>query len=263
METTDMAERIWDKFLTERDKAVFAASGYGARGGFGKRPALLVIDVNWAFCSEKSEPILETIKRWRNSCGEDAWEAMPHLERLIDKARDREIPVIYTTGVRRDDNWDAGSWSWKNNRSKEDKSVATNRNGNEIVSDIAPAPQDIVIYKQKPSGFFGTNMAAYLTLLGCDSVIVTGTTTSGCVRATVLDAFSLNYRVAIAEEGCFDRSQASHAINLCDMNAKYADVIKTEEILAFFDTVDRGQYNLPAGSKVSVPKLMPALAASA
>jgi hypothetical protein len=70
-------------------------------------------------------------------------------------------------------------------------------------------------------------MASYLTLLGCDSVIVTGTTTSGCVRATVLDAFSLNYRIALAEEGCFDRSQASHAINLCDMNAKYADVVKT------------------------------------
>ena len=90
--------------------------------------------------------------------------------------------------------------------------------------------------KQKPSGFFGTNMASYLTLLGCDSVIVTGTTTSGCVRATVLDAFSLNYRIALAEEGCFDRSQASHAINLCDMNAKYADVVKTSEVLAFFDS---------------------------
>ena len=94
-----------------------------------------------------------------------------------------------------------------------------------------------MIYKQKPSGFFGTNMTSYLTLLGCDSVIVTGTTTSGCVRATVLDAFSLNYRISLAEEGCFDRSQASHAINLCDMNAKYADVVKTSEVLEFFDTL--------------------------
>ena len=102
--------------------------------------------------------------------------------------------------------------------------------------------------KQKPSGFFGTNMASYLTLLGCDSVIVTGTTTSGCVRATVLDAFSLNYRIALAEEGCFDRSQASHAINLCDMNAKYADVVKTDEVLAFFDTLPSGMYELPSGN---------------
>src|SRR5206468_12020615 len=110
----------------------------------------------------------------------------------------------------------------------------------EIVAEIAPAPQDIVVYKQKPSGFFGTNMTAYLTLLGCDSVIVAGTTTSGCVRASVLDAFSLNYRVAIAEEGCFDRSQASHAINLCDMNAKYADVMKTSEVLTFLDGLEPG-----------------------
>lgn len=254
-----MTEHIWDRFLTERDKAVFAASGYGARGGFGKKPALIVIDVNWAFCSEGPEPILEAIKRWRNSCGEDAWEAMPYLEALIDKARDREIPVIYTTGVRRSDNWDSGSWAWKNNRSAEDQAekVATNLDGNAIVSAIAPGPRDIVVYKQKPSGFFGTNLASYLTLLGCDSVIITGTTTSGCVRATVLDAFSLNYRVAVVEEGCFDRSQASHAINLCDMNAKYADVVKTAEVLSFFETIEKGQYNLPAGAAVSVPDLDP------
>jgi maleamate amidohydrolase len=77
-----MSEPIWNKFLTERDQAVFAASGYGRRGGFGKRPALLVIDVNYAFCDERPVPILESIKRWRNSCGEDAWIAMPYLKSL-------------------------------------------------------------------------------------------------------------------------------------------------------------------------------------
>lgn len=105
-----------------------------------------------------------------------------------------------------------------------------------------------MVLKQKPSGFFGTNMASYLTLLGCDSVIITGTTTSGCVRATVLDAFSLNYHVALVEEGCFDRSQASHAVNLCDMNAKYADVVKTSEVVAFLDSLPSGMYELPKGS---------------
>jgi len=97
-------------------------------------------------------------------------------------------------------------------------------------------------------------MTSYLTLLGCDSVIVTGTTTSGCVRATVLDAFSLNYRISLAEEGCFDRSQASHAINLCDMNAKYADVVKTSEVLTFFDSLPGGMFDLPKGSAAPVPK---------
>ena len=245
-----MTEPIWNQFLTERDKAVFATSGYGARQGFGKRPALVIIDVNYAFCGDKPEPILESIKKWRNSCGADAWVALPFIRVLIDKAREKGLPVIYTTGVRRGDLWDSGSWAWKNNRSAEDaanKTVISNLDGNEIMAEIAPGPRDIVIYKQKPSGFFGTNLASYLTLLHCDSVIMTGTTTSGCVRATVLDAFSLNYRIALAEEGCFDRSQASHAINLCDMNAKYADVVKTDEVLAFFDTLPSGMYELPSG----------------
>jgi nicotinamidase-related amidase len=244
-----MSEPIWNKFLTERDKAVFAASGYAAPGGFGKRPALLVIDVSWAFCGEKSEPILQSIKKWRNSCGEDAWVAMPYIKSLIDKCHAKGVPVIYTTGVRREDNWDSGSWLWKNSRGDEDRtSIVSNLDGNEIVADIKPGPQDIVVLKQKPSGFFGSNLASYLNLLRCDSVIVTGTTTSGCVRASVIDAFSLNYRVAIAEEGCFDRSQASHAINLCDMNAKYADVVKTADALKFLDSLPSGMFDLPKGA---------------
>jgi nicotinamidase-related amidase len=258
-----MAERIWDKFLTERDKEVFAAAGYGARGGFGERPAVVVVDVSWAFCGDKPEPIMESIKRWRNSCGEDAWVSIGYIAKLVEKARDKGVPVIYTTGFRRDDNWDTGSWGWKNSRNAEDRTVISNdgRDGNEIVSAIAPGPKDIMIYKQKPSGFFGTNLASYLTLLGCDSIVVVGTTTSGCVRGTVIDAFSLNYRVAVAEEGCFDRSEASHAINLCDMNAKYADVIPTSEVLAFFDTLPAGLFNLPRGSEVRVPSLTPRMAA--
>jgi nicotinamidase-related amidase len=130
----------------------------------------------------------------------------------------------------------------------------TNIDGNEIMAEIAPASRDIVVHKQKPSGFFGTNMASYLQLLGADSVIVTGTTTSGCVRATVLDAFSLNFRVAVAEEGCFDRSQASHAINLCDMHAKYADVVKTAEVLSYFDMLPNGLFELPRGAATAPAK---------
>jgi nicotinamidase-related amidase len=90
-------------------------------------------------------------------------------------------------------------------------------------------------------------MTGYLTQLQCDSVIVTGTTTSGCVRATVVDAFSHNYRVAMVEEGCFDRSQASHAITLCDLGAKYADIVKTEEVLGYLDTLPNGMFDLPRG----------------
>lgn len=240
-----MTERVWDRFLTERDRAVFEASGYGAHAGFGKRPALLVVDVSYAFCGEKPEPILESIKTWRNSCGEDAWVGIAAIRKLIDEAHRKTVPVIYTTGSYRADNWDAGSWRWKNARNKEDVQRAGAVDGNEIVAPIKPAPGDIVVLKQKPSGFFGSNLASYLTLLGCDSLIVTGTTTSGCVRSTVIDAFSMNYRVAVVEEACFDRSQASHAISLCDMHAKYADVVPLEEALDYMRQLPQGLFELP------------------
>jgi len=243
-----MAEPVWNQFLTERDKAVFAAAGYGARAGFGKRPALLVIDVNYNFCGDRREPILESITRWRNSCGAEAWDGVARIRELLDAAHAQGVPVIYTTGVRRADNWDSGSWSWKNSRTDERPLVTrTERDGNEIVSEIAPEPHDIVVLKQKPSGFFGTNLLSYLVLFGCDSVIVTGTTTSGCVRATVLDAFSNNFRVTIAEEACFDRSQASHAINLCDMQAKYADVLTVEAVKRYLVSLPKGLFDLPRG----------------
>ena len=243
-----MSEPIWTQFLTERDKQVFARGGFGARQGFGKRPAVLVVDVNYNFCGDRPEPILESIKRWRNSCGEEAWEGIKAIKRLLAAARAKGLPVIYTTGVRRADNWDAGGWAWKNKRTRE-RAVAsgTSQSGDTIVPDIAPAAQDIVITKQKPSAFYGTPLTSYLTLLGADSILLTGTTTSGCVRATVLDAFSSNYRCTLVEEGCFDRSQASHAINLCDMNAKYADVVKLEQALAFVQTLKPGMFELPDG----------------
>src|SRR5258705_6199279 len=96
-----MTERNWDKFLTERDRVVFAAGGFGAHAGFGKRPALLVIDVNWALCGERAEPILESIKRWRTSCGEESSGALAYIQSLIQAARAQGLPGIYTDAERR------------------------------------------------------------------------------------------------------------------------------------------------------------------
>ena len=245
-----MAERIWDRFLTEEDRQVLAASGYGARAGFGKRPALLVVDVNYAFCGDvPEEPLLESIKRWRNSCGPYAWKAMPAIRALIEACRAKGVAVIYTTSDLSDDGWNRGSWAWKSARMGEDSSKQRRspHKPSDIVREIAPGPADIVIRKLKPSAFAGTPLRSYLTLLGADSVIVAGTTTSGCVRGTVLEAFNENLRVAVAEDACFDRAQASHAINLCDMDAKYADVVPSAEIVAYVKTLLDGLFRLPGG----------------
>lgn len=243
-----MTERIWDRFLTPEDRAVIGASGYAARGGFGQRPALMIVDVSYNFCGDKPEPILESIKRWRNSCGEAAWEAISVIRGLIDACHEKGLPVFYSTNTRRPDGFDAGAWRWKNARELEDAEKEIQ--GNEIVAAIAPAPQDVVILKTKPSAFFGTPLLSFLVDLKVDTLMVCGVSTSGCVRATVIDAFSNNLRVQVIEDGCFDRLETSHAINLCDMNAKYADVIHSTEALEAIAGFPQGLFELPKGAPV-------------
>ena len=111
-----------------------------------------------------------------------------------------------------------------------------------IVNEIAPQPSDIVIYKSKPSGFFGTPLQSVLNDYAVDTLLVMGGTTSGCVRATVLDAFSFNYFVGVVEEGTFDRIQLSHKANLLDMHIKYADVMKAEQVASYLDGLPQGLY---------------------
>jgi maleamate amidohydrolase len=238
-----MANRIWEQFLTDRDKQVFDVSGYGRRAGFGERPVVLVIDVNYNFVGDRPEPIEQSVKRWRNSCGIEGWEAAERIAELTRAARSRGVPVIYSTGMpSRPDGFDRGRWRDKNARNAEDL-TAQRREGNTIIAPIAPHPEDIVIEKGKPSVFFGTLLASYLVDLQADSIIACGTTTSGCVRATVVDGFSLNFRMSVVEECTFDRGQASHAINLFDMQQKYADVVPLAETLEFLDRLPEGLFD--------------------
>lgn len=243
---------IWESFLTDRDRLVFDAAGYGTFLGLGERPAVLVVDVNYAFVGHERQPILESIKRWHNSCGEAGWDALGPIADLLAGARAKNLPIFYTTGTDlRPDGFGRGLW--RSSRTREGSSVP-DVNGNEIVAEIAPQERDVVIRKTKPSAFFGTPLMSYLTELGVDSLVVVGTTTSGCVRASVIDAFSHNLRVTIVEEGTFDRGEASHAINLFDMNAKYADVTSLADTLAYLEKLPD---DLFAGRIAPAPKEQP------
>jgi maleamate amidohydrolase len=247
--------RVWDKFITANDRAVIEASGYGKRTGYGSRPAVIVVDVNYAFTGDRNLPILESIKTWRNSCGEAGWAAIPPTQRLLAAARDRQIPVFFSTGKdARPDGFDQGAWAFKSKRSGEELPAAKAdlpERGNDIVREIAPQPHEFLIPKLKPSAFHGTPLLGYLIDLGVDTLIVTGTTTSGCVRATVLDAFSQNYKITIVEECTFDRFESSHAINLFDMQAKYCDVMPLDDVTAYFAGLERGLY----ADKIAFPSL--------
>ena len=171
------------------------------------------------------------------------------IRKVIDACRTKNLPVLYSTNTRRPDGWDCTSRKWKNHRALENYELESA--GNRIVDEIAPQPQDIVIVKPKPSAFFGTPLLSYLIHLKADTLIIAGVSTSGCVRATVTDAFSNNFLVTMVEDGCFDRSEASHAINLRDLDAKYADVIHSSEVLAHLATVPDNLFDLPEGRVVS------------
>jgi nicotinamidase-related amidase len=163
------------------------------------------------------------------------------IEQLIAGARDKRLPVIYTTGFGEPiaGAFGLGRWNDKVPREADDM----NERANEIVAPIAPRPHDVVIRKTMPSAFFATNLASYLVYLAADTVLICGTTTSGCVRASVVDGFSHNYRMIVVEDGTFDRGEASHAINLFDMDMKYADVEPLESVLTYIGSLDSGLFD--------------------
>lgn len=230
-----------ERFLSERDKLVFAKCGHGNRVGYGARPVILVIDVNYAFCGETSEPILVSIETYHNSCGQEAWEGIAAIEQLLTSARAKRIPVIYTTGFNHPIAGRFGLGRWNDKVPGEADDI--NERANQIVEPIAPQPYDIVIEKTMPSAFFATNLVSYLVALAADTVVVCGTTTSGCVRASVVDGFSHNYRMIVLEEGTFDRGQASHAISLFDIDMKYADVEPLDSVLSYVDSLAPSLYD--------------------
>ena len=138
--------------------------------------------------------------------------------------RSKGIPIIYTTSETRKE------VNPKTVRSTNRRVDEIGASAYEIYHDFEPEAGDLIIYKERASGFFGTPLIAHLTRMGIGSLIVCGETTSGCVRASVVDAYSNGFHAAMVEECCFDRSLLSHKVNLFDLHHKYADVMHLDEV---------------------------------
>lgn len=228
--------RPWEAFLTARDRAVTAGRG-DHRFGFGERPALLLIDLyRWVF-GDRPQPLPEAMREWPGSCGLAAWEAIPHIQRLLGAARAAGIPVIYSKNVEYDGS--LVQWAKSQRRgSRRAPAPASSemadrlRRMNDIIDEVAPLPGEVIITKDAPSVFSGTPLLGQLIARGVDTVIIAGESTSGCVRSAVIDACTQRFNVTVAEECVFDRVEASHAMNLYDMDQKYADVLGVDEIVA-------------------------------
>jgi len=192
----------------------------------GQRPALLAIDLyNLAF-EGGPKPVSEVVKEFPSACGVNAWNAVEPIQELLAAARSRGLPVIYTTTETRREAKSATVRATNRRITKNDPRAY------EIHDAFKPEPGDLVIYKERASGFFGTPLIAHLTMLGADSLIVCGETTSGCVRASVVDGYSNGFHTVVAEECVFDRSMLSHKVCLFDLHHKYADVMRLDEVKA-------------------------------
>jgi len=240
------AERIWEPFLTEQDRAHVALSR-DRRVGFGRAPALVFIDLyRWVF-GDQPRPLLEAIKTWPGSCGLAAWEAVPHLQRLLGVAREVGLPVVHITGLE-----DSGMLGWgeaAHGGAGRGPSTEERRRGRyDIIPQVAPIPGEVVLRKTSPSAFNGTPLLAHLNYLGVDTLIVGGESTSGCVRASVVDGCSYRFKVIVVEECVFDRHQAAHAMNLFDMHQKYADVLSLADVEAHL----RQQTSENGGNRASI-----------
>ncbi len=244
-----MEERVWDRFLTEQDRAHLAGMERQSFG-FGNKPALLLIDLYRGVFGDKPEPLLEAIKTWRLSCGPAAWNALPHIQMILEKSRQLGIPIIHITGLDKE----AGVREWRPPANKEEQkkmspeAMDRQRRRFDIVDELKPLPGEAVIRKSSPSAFWGTPLIGHLNSLGVDTIITCGESTSGCVRASVVDGCTFRFRMIVVEEGVFDRTQACHAINLFDMNQKYADVLPEREVMDWMD-LWRSKKTLPPNTR--------------
>lgn len=209
---------------TQSDHDFFRERGFGLKMGFGKHPALIVIDIIKAFTNS------------RRPLGANLDTQIEAIQKLISASHDHDIPVIFSS-VRYDeaDTRDAGIWRLKQ---KGVVDLAADTDGHEIDPRLDFRASDSLLMKKYASCFFGTDLIPRLACRGIDTLIITGCTTSGCVRATAVDSVQNGFRPMIVEEAVGDRSKAAHDQSLFDLNAKYGDVVSLQETLDYLKTAN-------------------------
>ncbi|WP_070808160.1 isochorismatase family protein [Halalkalibacter okhensis] len=217
MSTSAFEDHCWKDLIPNEILNIYKA--YHRETYVGKNPALLVIDLYNLAYEGGAYPVHELVEDYPSSCGIHAWNALKPTQELIQEVREQGIAVIYSTRTQVKVN----STFRKMRNVKEDSF--------EIKEEVKPKEDDVIIFKERASCFFGTPLVSRLRKMGVDSLIVVGESTSGCVRASVVDAYSYGFHTVVVEECCFDRSELSHKINLFDLHHKYADVMNVNEVI--------------------------------
>jgi maleamate amidohydrolase len=216
----------WDPYLSDADRAVVASARFGRRMGFGARPAVIVIDAQNYMVGEAGRDHL-----WPSSCGDAGRRAVAAIAEVVTAAQAARVPCFFTRFELERDGSDIGAYGRKRDLLDLETWCLAGTAGSRLVPQLTPAPGDVVFVKKKPSGFHGTPLLGYLIDRRIDTLIVTGGATSNCIRATVFDASSHNFRTIVPQEAVFDRIPISHAISLFDMDRQFADVVPLGEVL--------------------------------
>ena len=233
-----MNTRPWEKYLSENDKAHLAA-GQHTDVGWGERPAMLLIDIYRWVMGDRPRPMLEALKEWPGYTGMAGWNAIPHVQRVLGAAREANVPVFHATGNPELLHWSDGR-ERKRSRSTDPVMEERRKHRFDIIDEVAPIEGEPVIRKSSPSAFMNTQLATHLHYIGIDTLIVCGESTSGCVRASVVDGCAHRFKVMVVEEGVWDRHETPHAMNLFDMHQKYADVVSADETVEWLQEWSAG-----------------------
>ena len=225
----DFEDHCWKDIVDDEILEIYEP--YRREVHVGRNPAVLAIDLYNKAYQGGSRPLREVNRRYPGSCGENAWKAIEPTQALLAAARRAGLPVIYTT---RHANTD-GVRSTHRRMGKEAEELY------HIKEELTPLPGELVIYKERASGFFGTPLIAHLRKIGADSLIILGESTSGCVRASTVDAYSYGFHTVVVEECTYDRSMLSHKVNLFDLHHKYADVMHLDEVIEHLAGLERSR----------------------
>jgi maleamate amidohydrolase len=228
-----MSQKPWEPYLGEQDRKVLEKGKFARRMGFGKNPAIIVVDVQKFMVGVPGEE-----DQWPSSGGQPAHDAVAQIVSLVQHGQAHKVPVFFTRFEIAANGSDMGVYRRKRDLLQNPHWCLAGEVGAEMVDGLVPGDNDIEFVKKKPSCFHGTPLLNYLIDRQIDTVIIVGGSTSNCVHATVFDASSYNYRVIIPQECVFDRFPISHAISLFNMDRQFADVVSTDEVKRYFESLN-------------------------
>lgn len=211
--------------MTHPDESFFRERGFGRKIGFGSRPAVIVIDLLKGF-TDPAFPL-----------GSNLDAVLDGTSTVLAAARSAQVPIFHTAAWYEEDLHDAGVWALKQEALR---SMIRGSEATELDPRLDRLPDEPIVQKKYASAFFGTDLVSRLNVAGVDTLVITGCTTSGCVRATAVDALQYGYRPIVVREAVGDRATAAHQQSLFDLGQKYADVVGIDDVQAHFASLDHG-----------------------